>query len=120
MQLTYLQAWNIKEKANERIYGEPKYYYKLLPWMCEKMVATNRESVVELRHSSDGHFEQLFVAYSVSIQGFAMGCWPIIAINSTHTSGPYKGALFSAIAYDANDSMFPLAFGVMSSEHYED
>ncbi|RVW81082.1 hypothetical protein CK203_045422 [Vitis vinifera] len=107
MQLTYLQAWNIKEKANERIYGEPKYYYKLLPWMCEKMVATNPGSIVELGHSSDGHFEQLFVAHSVSIQGFAMGCRPIIAIDSAHMSGPYRGALFSATAYDANDAMFP-------------
>ncbi|XP_010659540.3 uncharacterized protein LOC104881341 [Vitis vinifera] len=120
MQLTYLQAWNIKEKANERIYGEPKYYYKLLPWMCEKMVATNPGSIVELGHSSDGHFEQLFVAHSVSIQGFAMGCRPIIAIDSAHMSGPYRGALFSATAYDANDAMFPLAFGVMSSENYDD
>ena len=34
--------------------------------------------------------------------------------------GPYGGALFSATAYDANDSMFPLAFGVMSLENYED
>ncbi|KAL6328730.1 hypothetical protein AAG906_003416 [Vitis piasezkii] len=120
MQLTYLQAWNIKEKANERIYGEPKYYYKLLPWMCEKMVATNPGSIVELGHSSDGHFEQLFVAHSVSIQGFAMGCRPIIAIDSAHMSGPYRGVLFSATAYDANDAMFPLAFGVMSSENYDD
>eukprot|EP00261_Vitis_vinifera_P038379 XP_019079622.1 PREDICTED: uncharacterized protein LOC109121562 [Vitis vinifera] len=120
MQLTYLQAWNIKEKANERIYGEPKYYYKLLPWMCEKMVATNPGSIVELGHSSDGHFEQLFVAHSVSIQWFAMGCRPIIAIDSAHMSGPYRGALFSATAYDANDAMFPLAFGVMSSKNYDD
>ncbi|RVW99511.1 hypothetical protein CK203_021374 [Vitis vinifera] len=120
MQLTYLQAWNIKEKANERIYGEPKYYYKLLPWMCERMVATNPGSIIEVRHSSDGHFEQLFVAHSVSIQGFALGCQPIIAIDSAHMSGPYRGALFSATTYDANDSMFPLAFGVMSSENYDD
>ena len=67
MQLTCLQAWNIKEKANECIYGEPKYYYKLLHWMCEKMVATNPGSIVELSHLSDGHFEQLFVTHSVSI-----------------------------------------------------
>ena len=30
-QLTYLQAWQMKEKAKERIYGQPKNYYKLLP-----------------------------------------------------------------------------------------
>ena len=88
--------------------------------MCEKIVATNPGSIVELGHSSDGHFEQLFVAHSVSIQGFAMGCRPIIAINSAHMSGLYKGALFSATAYDANDAMFPLAFGMMSSENYDD
>ena len=35
-------------------------------------------------------------------------------------SGPYEGALFSTTTYDANDSMFPLAVGVMSSENYED
>ena len=115
MQLTYLQAWNIKKKVNERIYGEPKYYYKLLHWMCEKMVATNPGSIVELGHSSDGHFEQLFVAHSISIYGFAMGCRPIITIDFAHMSRPYRGALFSATAYDANDAMFPLPFGVMSS-----
>ena len=35
-------------------------------------------------------------------------------------SGPYRGALFSATTYDANNSMFPLAFGVMSSKNCED
>ncbi|RVW81779.1 hypothetical protein CK203_049535 [Vitis vinifera] len=48
------------------------------------MVAINPGSIVELTHSSDRHFEQFFVAHSVSIQGFAMGCWPIIAIDSAH------------------------------------
>ena len=49
-----------------------------------------------------------------------MGCRPIIAIDSSHMSGPYGGALFFATTYDANDSMFPLAFGVMSATNYED
>ena len=120
IQLTYLQAWQMKEKAKERIYGQPKNYYKLLPWMCERMLATNPGSSVELSYSDDDHFEKLFVAHSISIEGFVRGCRPIIAIDSAHMSGPYGGALFSATSYDANDSMFPLAFGVMSSENYED
>ncbi|KAL6342601.1 hypothetical protein AAG906_012461 [Vitis piasezkii] len=32
---------------------------------------------------------------------FTMGCRPVLAIDSCHLSGPYKGALLSAIAYDA-------------------
>ena len=47
-------------------------------------------------------------------------CQPIIFIDSSHMSGPYGGALFSATTYDANDNMFPLAFGGMSSENYDD
>ena len=73
-QLTYLQASKLKEKAKERIYGQPKNYHKLLPWMCERMLATNLGSSVELSYSDDGHFEQFFVAHSISIEGFVRGC----------------------------------------------
>ncbi|RVX01277.1 hypothetical protein CK203_031349 [Vitis vinifera] len=70
--------------------------------------------------SHEGHFKQLFIAHAFSIQGFTMGCRPVLAIDSCHLSGPYKGALLSAIAYDADDGMFPLALGVVGSENYED
>ena len=41
-------------------------------------------------------------------------------MDSTNLSGPYRGSLFSATTYDADDGMFPIAFGVVSSENYED
>ena len=88
--------------------------------MCERIVHTNLGTIVELTYSSDGHFHQLFIAHAISIQGSAMGCQPLIAIDTSHMSGPYGGALFSATTYDANDHMFPLALGVLSSENYED
>ena len=88
--------------------------------MCERIVQTNFVIIVELKHSNDGHFEQLFIAHAISIQGFTMGCHPIIAIDSSYMSGPYGGTLFSITAYDANDYMFPLTFGIISSENYED
>ena len=116
----YNQAWHLKEKAKERIYGIPKYYYKLLLWMCERIFQTNRGSMVELTHSSDGDFQKLFIAHTISIQGFAMECQPIIAIDTSHMSGLYGGALFSATTYDASNCMFPLACGIMSLENFED
>ena len=117
MHLTYVQAWYIKENAKERIYGELKNFYKLLPWMCERIKKCNPGLVVELTHSSDGHFEQLFIAHKVFIIRFLSGCRPVIAIDSSHMSGPYDGVLFSATSYDANDNMFPIAYGVMSSQN---
>ncbi|KAL6340415.1 hypothetical protein AAG906_006076 [Vitis piasezkii] len=73
--------------------------------------------IVEYKCSDDGHFIQLFVALSVSIHGFKMGCRPIISIDSSHMSGPYKGALFSISSYDVDDDMFPLAYGLFSFEN---
>ncbi|RVX02316.1 hypothetical protein CK203_028452 [Vitis vinifera] len=75
IQLTYLQAWQMKEKAKERSYGQPKNYYKLLPWMCERMLATNPRSSVELSYSDDDHFEKLFFAHSISIEGIGSSRW---------------------------------------------
>ena len=69
------------------------------------MLATNPRLSVELSYSDDGHFEQFFLAHSISIQGFVMGCRPIIAIDSDHMSGPNGGALFSATTYNANNFM---------------
>ena len=57
--------------------------------------------------------------HEVSIVGFLRGCWPILAIDSSHMSEPYGSALFSTTSYDASDYMFPVAYGVMSSENYE-
>ena len=120
MQLNYFQPWNLKEKAKERIHGVPQCSYKLLPWLCTRFIETNPWTIAEYRCSDDGHFMQLFVALSVSIHGFQLGCRPIISIDSSHMSGPYKGALFLASSYDADDDMFPLAYGLFSFKDYED
>ena len=87
--------------------------------MCERTKKCNPRSVVELTDSSDGHFQQLFIAHEVSTIGFLNGCRPVIAIYSSHVSGPYGGAIFSATSYDGNDNMFPIAYGVMSFKNYE-
>ena len=49
-----------------------------------------------------------------------MGCRSILAIDSCHLSGSYKGALLSAIVYDVDDGIFPLALDVVGSKNYED
>ncbi|RVW95664.1 hypothetical protein CK203_031605 [Vitis vinifera] len=111
VQLTYNQAWYLKEKAKERVYGSPRASYAYLPWLCHRLREINPGTIAEYT-SHEGHFKQLFIGHAFSIQGFTMGCRLVLAIDSCHLSGPYKGALLSAIAYDADDGMFPLALGV--------
>ena len=88
--------------------------------MCTRLIETNPGTIFEYRCSGDGHFMQLFVALSMSIHGFKTGCRPIISTDSSHMSEPYKGALFLASSYDANNVMFPLAYCLFSSKNYKD
>ena len=97
--MTYNQAWHLKEKAKEPIYGAPRESYMFVPWLCHRLREINPGPIAEYI-SHEGHFMQLFIAHAFSIQGFIKGCQPVLAIDSCHLRGPYKGALLSAIAYD--------------------
>ena len=88
--------------------------------MWKRIKKCNPGSVLELTHSSDNHFQQLFISHEVSIIGFLSRCRLVITIDSSHMRGPNGGALFSATSYDSNDNMFSIAYGVMSSKNYED
>ena len=116
--LSYKQAWKYKKKnANERIYGLLENSYKLLPWLFKRLLEINLGRIVEYT-GHNGHSLQLFIAHSFSIQGFLMGCWLVIVIDSTHLSGPYRGS-FSTTTYDVDDDMFLIAFGVVSSKNFK-
>ena len=93
--------------------------YAFLPWLCHRLREINPITIVEYT-SHEGHFMQFFIAHAFSIQGFIMGCRSILAIDSCHLSGSYKGALLSAIVYDVDDGIFPLALDVVGSKNYED
>ena len=119
VELTYKQAWHLKEKAKECIYGASHDSYAFLPWLCHRLREINLETIAKYT-SHEGHFMQLFISHAFSIQGFIMKCRPILAIDSCHLSNPYKWALLFAIAYDANNRMFPLALRVVNFKNYED
>ena len=66
VELTYNQAWHIKEKAKGRIYGAPHDSYMFLPWLCHRLREINLGTIAEYT-STNGHFSQLFVAHTFSI-----------------------------------------------------
>ena len=56
MQLNYCQAWNLKENAKEQIHGVPQCSYKLLSWLCTRLIGTNQETIAKYRCTNGGHF----------------------------------------------------------------
>jgi len=51
------------------------------------------------------------------IVGFTRGCRPFIGVDWCFLKGPYKGVLLTALALDANNGYFALAYGVVEKEN---
>ena len=45
------------------------------------------------------------------------GCRPIIGLDGCHLKERFGGQILSAIARDANDNIFPVAFAVVEQEN---
>ncbi|KAL5582889.1 hypothetical protein UlMin_015331 [Ulmus minor] len=115
--ISYSVAWRGRECAYDNLrLGTPEQSYKLLPGYLHMLMDTNPGSVVNLEVSNGNRFQYLFIAFAASIRGFSY-CWPVISIDATHLKGKYRGVLFTAVCHDANQQIFPLAFGVGDSEN---
>ncbi|KAL5556262.1 hypothetical protein UlMin_038498 [Ulmus minor] len=77
---------------------------------------TNPGTVVNLETSNENGFLYLFIAFNVSIKGFNY-CRLVVSIDAMHMKGKYRGVLFTAVCHDANQHIFPLAFGIGDSEN---
>ncbi|TXG49133.1 hypothetical protein EZV62_025008 [Acer yangbiense] len=63
-------------------------------------------------------FQRMFVSFEAQMKGFLEGCMPFIGIDECHLKGPYGGVLLSAIALNANSSLYPLAYCIYEGETF--
>ncbi|XP_059650577.1 protein FAR1-RELATED SEQUENCE 6-like [Cornus florida] len=118
--MTYKQAWRAKERANQIIERCPKDSYILVPWLCQRISEAIPGTFTSWECTDDMRFKRVFVAYGCSIRGFNNYCRPILSIDDCHLSGNYKGTMLGATGYDANHGLWPLAYGIVSSENDDD
>uniref|UniRef100_A0A2N9F9I0 CCHC-type domain-containing protein n=1 Tax=Fagus sylvatica TaxID=28930 RepID=A0A2N9F9I0_FAGSY len=109
-------VWDAKQKAIANIYGDWGESYQLLPKFMKALIDSNPGTKVEWETywSADvgsAIFESVFWAFGPSIQGF-VHCRPVISIDAIHLYGKYEGKLMIAMATDANNGIYPLAFAL--------
>ncbi|KAL5576113.1 hypothetical protein UlMin_017812 [Ulmus minor] len=115
--ISYSVAWRGREYAYENLrLGTPEQSYSLLPGYLHMLRETNPGTVVNLEVGEQDRFKYLFIAFDASIKGFQY-CRPVVSIDATHMKGKYRGVLFMAVCHDANQQIFPLAFGIGDSEN---
>ena len=56
-------------------------------------------------------FKRIFISFGAMIVGFTRGCRPFIGVDGCFLKKPYEGVLLTAMALDANNGYFSLAYG---------
>ncbi|CAH9089809.1 unnamed protein product [Cuscuta europaea] len=61
-------------------------------------------------------FERIYVCFEACKRGFLEGCRRLIGIDGAFLKSEVKGEILTAVARDANNQMFPIAWAVVGSE----
>jgi hypothetical protein len=122
IEVNYKRVYVGKELALKQLYGNWDKSFDNLFKFKEEIESSCPESFVVIDHHTVNEkikFRRLFFALKPCVDGFLKGCRPYLAVDSTFLTGKFKGQLAAAIAVDAHNWMYPVAFGVMDSETNE-
>ncbi|XP_070005307.1 uncharacterized protein [Nicotiana sylvestris] len=114
--VSYMLAWRVKEKAMNFLRGEPADSYKKLPGYLYTMDKTYPGSHIRMEKSSKNEFMYVYISLYVFIRGFDH-CRPIVVVDGSHLKSYYTGTFVSASTLDGAGHILPLAYGVIDSEN---
>lgn len=117
--------YKMKTEALMEIHGGHDLSYSYLPTYCRVIMETNPQSTAICSWNPANHpekplsFSTIFISFKACLDGLFAGCRGVIGVDGAHLKGNYGGVLLSAIALDGNNEMFPVAWGIVSSEDEE-
>ena len=105
------------------IYGDFDELYAELPRFLAVLKDADPTTMTQLKCDNHGMpgtctLNCVFCVFGPCIEGLKH-CRPVISIDETHLYGKYKGQLLIAMATDANNEVYRLAFAVVESESKE-
>ncbi|XP_057719980.1 uncharacterized protein LOC130934418 [Arachis stenosperma] len=108
------------KEAREKIQGNEKEQYKRSRDYCEEILRSNPDSSarLELMPIPDGPpiFDKLYICLDTCKQGFKDGCRPLLHLDGCFLKTYYGGWLLAAVAQDANNQFYVVAYGVVRTE----
>ncbi|XP_062085852.1 uncharacterized protein LOC133791959 [Humulus lupulus] len=68
--------------------------------------------------TEEDRFKYCFFSLGVSRRGFRT-CRPVLCVDGTFLKTKYGGQMLCAVALDANNHLYPVAFGIVDSENHD-
>ncbi|XP_027915167.1 uncharacterized protein LOC114174530 [Vigna unguiculata] len=126
--VSYDKAWNGKQKALAKEFGDWEESYNELPRWYEAVQQSNPGTIIQCTGSpvqvsgqpdpSCYIMERVFWSFGPCIQGFNY-CKPVVQVDGTFLTERYQGTLLTTLAQDGSRNIFPLAFAIVEGETKE-
>ncbi|XP_074348493.1 uncharacterized protein LOC141687171 [Apium graveolens] len=119
----YKKAWRGKQIAIEEVYGSWATTYQALPMFIAAIMKTNPGTIAEIDvvpHSEErgtSVCKRIFWCLNSMMDGWQHR--PVISIDGTFLKGRYRGKLLIAMGVDSNNHPFPIYYGLVDEEMYE-
>lgn len=111
------RLYRAKAHALELLRGTVKHHYAVLRNYVAELVRVDREGRFELMLGDEAVFKGIYIGFSALKKGFMAGCRWIIGLDGCHLKTHLGGQLLCAIARDANNQMYHIAWGVVGVEN---
>ncbi|KAM6556399.1 hypothetical protein CsatB_003418 [Cannabis sativa] len=115
IKMSYEKAWRCREKAVMYKRGTPAESYTKLYGYFYMLEQKNPGTITDII-SEDNRFKYCFWSLDACRKGFKF-CRPVISIDGTFLKTKYGGTLLVAVAYDANNQLFQVAFAIVDTCH---
>ncbi|XP_015934181.1 uncharacterized protein LOC107460337 [Arachis duranensis] len=107
-------------EAREKIMGNERDQYKRSRDYCEQILLSNPSSTARLElmpiPESPPIFDKLYICLDACKKGFKDGCRPLLHLDGCFLKTYYMGWLLAAVAQDANNQFYVVAYGVVRGE----
>ncbi|XP_019258190.1 PREDICTED: protein FAR1-RELATED SEQUENCE 4-like [Nicotiana attenuata] len=116
LDIGYHKAWRAIQCASALIRGTPEENYELLSSYLYMMRSKNPGTYTNIKIDYNNRFFYMFYTYGSSLSGWNH-CRPVIVVDATFLKSKFHGVLMISVSKDANNQIFPLAFGIAESEN---
>ncbi|XP_062114620.1 uncharacterized protein LOC133825730 [Humulus lupulus] len=117
IELSYGKAWRCRENALSYVRGTLEASYQKLPSYLFTLQQKNPGTLTDFVTEED-RFKYCFFSLGVSRRGFRT-CRPVLCVDDTFLKTKYGGQMLYAVTLDANNHLYPVAFGIVDSENHD-
>ncbi|XP_074358999.1 uncharacterized protein LOC141698230 [Apium graveolens] len=120
----YKKAWRGKQIAIEEVYRSWATTYQAVPMFLAAIKKTNPGTITEIdvvphaQERGTSVCKRIFWCLKAMMDEWQYAR-PVILIDETFLKGRYRGKLLVAMGVDSNNHPFPLCYGLVDEEMYE-